>query len=115
MDKDKKIEELEQAIKSANELIKSTEDLNKRYKASLDEKAKEIERLKKLAADFLPMTTLADYKEKVTLLTEQAEDMFGLYIEEIKMERRKSMFARFWDISINIHTQGLDERKKVEP
>ena len=80
------------------------------YKKRLEKQRKENEVLRKQAADYIPMKSLADYKEKVLLLTEQAEDMFGLYIDKVSMRRCCYMFSRSWTIDMEINT-GREQQK----
>ena len=63
----------------------------------------------KLAADFTPMKSMADYSEKIQNFSEQAEDMFGLYIDTIHLERGNSMFDRYW--KIDMKTSGCKKPK----
>jgi hypothetical protein len=87
-----------------------------------------IEGLKKLSADFTPMKSMADYTEKIQYFSEQAEDMFGLYIDTIRLERGNSMFCRYWkvdmktsgckkpkdDIDKQLHTENLSNGESTE-
>ena len=66
----------------------------------------------KLAADFTPMKSMADYSEKIQNFSEQAEDMFGLYIDTIHLERGNSMFDRYW--KIDMKTSGKMKACNVE-
>ena len=70
----------------------------------------EINNLKKLTADFTPMKSMADYSEKIQKFSEQAEDMFGLYIDTINLELGDSMFNRYW--KIDMKTSGCKKPKE---
>ena len=91
---------LKESIESADKLIKEQEELisslQRRSKKYLDE----IDNLKKLTADFTPMKSMADYSEKIQKFSEQAEDMFGLYIDTIHLERGNTMFCRYWKVDM---------------
>ena len=93
---------LKESIESADKLIKeqqeTIEDLQRRSQKYIDM----IEELKKQAADFTPMKSMADYTEKIQKFSEQAEDMFGLYIDSIHLERGNSMFNRLWKVDMKI-------------
>ena len=103
---------LKESIESADRLIKeqqeTIEDLQRRSRKYIDM----IEELKKQAADFTPMKSMADYTEKIQKFSEQAEDMFGLYIDSIHLERGNSMFDRFW--KIDMKTSGWKKPKNEE-
>ena len=94
------VDKLKESIESADKLIKEQEEiissLQRRSRKYLDE----IDNLKKMAADFTPMKSMADYSEKIQKFSEQAEDMFGLYIDTINLERGNSMFNRYWKIDM---------------
>ena len=100
---------LKESIESADKLIKEQEkmiaDLQHRSHKHIDT----IEGLKKLAADFTPMKSMADYTEKIQQFSEQAEDMFGLYIDTIHLERGNSMFSRYW--KVDMKTSGCKKPK----
>ena len=100
---------LKESIESAEELIKEQQEninsLQRRSQKYLDE----IDNLKKLTADFTPMKSMADYSEKIQKFSEQAEDMFGLYIDTIHIERGDSMFNRYW--KIDMKTSGCEKPK----
>lgn len=100
---------LKESIESADKLIKEQEkmieDLQRRSRKYIDT----IEGLKKQAADFTPMKSMADYTEKIQKFTEQAEDMFGLYIDTIRLERGNSMFSRYW--KVDMKTSGCKKPK----
>ena len=100
---------LKESIESADKLIKEQEkmiaDLQHRSHKYIDT----IEGLKKLAADFTPMKSMADYTEKIQQFSEQAEDMFGLYIDTIHLERGNSMFSRYW--KVDMKTSGCKKPK----
>lgn len=101
---------LKESIESADKLIKeqqeTIEDLQRRSRKYLDI----IEELKKRAADFTPMKSMADYTEKIQKFSEQAEDMFGLYIDTIHLERGNSMFSRYW--KVDMKTSGCKKPKE---
>lgn len=80
------------------------------YKKKLEKQRKENEVLRKQAADFTPMKSMADYTEKIQKFSEQAEDMFGLYIDTIHIERCNGMFSRFWNIDVK--TSGCKKPKE---
>ena len=90
---------LKESIESADKLIKeqqeTIEDLQRRSRKYLDM----IEELKKRAADFTPMKSMDDYMEKIKKFSEQAEDMFGLYIDTIHLERDNCMY---WKVDMKI-------------
>lgn len=100
---------LKESIESADKLIKEQQELisslQRRSRKYLDE----IDNLKKLTADFTPMESMADYSEKIQKFSEQAEDMFGLYIDTINLERGNSMFNRYW--KIDMKTSGCKKPK----
>ena len=87
------IENADKQIKEQQELISSLQRRSQKY---LDE----IDNLKKLTADFTPMKSMADYTEKIQYFSEQAEDMFGLYIDTIRLERGNTMFCRYWKVDM---------------
>lgn len=101
---------LNESIESADKLIKEQEelikDLQRRSRKYLDM----IEELKKQDADFTPMKSMADYTEKIQKFSEQAEDMFGLYIDTIHLERGNSMFSRYW--KVDMKTSGCKKPKE---
>ena len=101
---------LKENIESADKLIKeqqeTIEDLQRRFRKYIDK----MEELKKLAADFTPMKSMADYTEKIQYFSEQAEDMFGLYIYTIRLERGNTMFCRYW--KVDMKTSGWNKPKK---
>ena len=82
------------------------------YKKKLEKQQKENAVLRKQAAEYIPMKSLDDYKEKVCLLTEQAEDMFGLYIDKVTMTRYIGMFNRSWKIDMEINTIDIQQKPK---
>ena len=100
---------LKENIESADKLIKeqqeTIEDLQRRFRKYIDK----MEELKKLAADFTPMKSMADYTEKIQYFSEQAEDMFGLYIDTIRLERGNTMFCRYW--KVDMKTSGCKKPK----
>jgi hypothetical protein len=79
------------------------------YKKRLEKQRKENEVLRKYAADFTPMKSMADYTEKIQYFSEQAEDMFGLYIDTIRLERGNTMFCRYW--KVDMKTSGCKKPK----
>lgn len=79
------------------------------YKKRLEKQRKENEVLRKQAADFTPMKSMADYTEKIQYFSEQAEDMFGLYIDTIRLERGNTMFCRYW--KVDMKTSGCKKPK----
>lgn len=83
------------------------------YKKELEKQRKENAVLRKQAAEYIPMKSLADYKEKVLLLTEQAEDMFGLYIDKVTMTRYIGIvFGSSWKIDMEINTNDIQQKPK---
>ena len=103
------VDKLKESIESADKLIKEQRELisslQRRFQKYLDE----IDNLKELTADFTPMKSMADYTEKIQYFSEQAEDMFGLYIDTIHLERGNSMFNRYW--KIDMKTSGCKKPK----
>jgi predicted RNase H-like nuclease (RuvC/YqgF family) len=101
---------LKESIESADKLIKeqqeTIEDLQRRSRKYIDM----MEELKKQAAGFTPMKSMADYTEKIQKFSEQAEDMFGLYIDTIHLERGNSMFIRYW--KVDMKTSGRKKPKE---
>ena len=91
---------LKESIESADKLIKEQEELISSLQRRSQKYLDEIDNLKKLTADFTPMKSMADYSEKVQKFSEQAEDMFGLYIDTIHLERGDSIFNRYWKIDM---------------
>ena len=106
----KDIVKLKESIESADKLIKEQqemiEELRRRSRKYIDM----MEELKKQAAEFTPMKSMADYTEKIQKFSEQAEDMFGLYIDTIYLERGNSMFSRNW--KIDMKTSGWKKPKE---
>lgn len=100
---------LKESIESADKLIKEQEELISSLQRRSQKYLDEIGNLKKLAADFTPMKSMADYSEKIQNFSEQAEDMFGLYIDTIHLERGNSMFNRYW--KIDMKTSGCKKPK----
>ena len=88
------VDKLKESIESADKLIKEQEEIIKDLQRRSRKYVDMIEELKKLAADFTPMKSMADYTEKIQYFSEQAENMFGVYIESIHLERGNSMFSR---------------------
>lgn len=91
---------IKESIESADKQIKEQQELISSLQRSSQKYIDMIEELKKQAADFTPMKSMADYTEKIQKFSEQAEDMFGLYIDTIHLERRNSMFIRYWNVEI---------------
>ena len=87
--------------KDWNEMAGHVDDYKKLY----EKLRKENEVLRKQAADYIPMKSLTDYKEKVLLLTEQAEDMFGFYIDKVTMTRYSNEFGHLWKIDMETEMQ----------
>ena len=100
---------LKESIESADKLIKEQQELISSLQRRSQKYLDEIDNLKKLAADFTPMKSMADYSEKIQNFSEQAEDMFGLYIDTIHLERGNSMFNRYW--KIDMKTSGCEKPK----
>ena len=103
------VDKLKESIESADKLIKEQEELISSLQRRSQKYLDEIDNLKKLAADFTPMKSMADYLEKIQKFSEQAEDMFGLYIDTINLERGNSMFNRYW--KIDMKTSGCKKPK----
>lgn len=103
------VDKLKESIESADKLIKEQEELISSLQRRTQKYLDEIDNLKKLAADFTPMKSMADYSEKIQNFSEQAEDMFGLYIDTIHLERGNSMFNRYW--KIDMKTSGCKKPK----
>ena len=101
---------LKESIESADKLIKEQEELISSLQRRSHKYLDEIDNLKKLAADFTPMKSMADYTEKIQKFSEQAEDMFGLYIDTISLERGNSMFSRYW--KVDMKTSGCKKPKE---
>ena len=94
------VDKLKESIESADKLIKEQEELISSLQRRSQKYLDEIDNLKKLTADFTPMKSMADYSEKIQKFSEQAEDMFGLYIDTIHLERGDSIFNRYWKIDM---------------
>ena len=103
------VDKLKESIESADKLIKEQQELISSLQRRSQKYLDEIDNLKKLAADFTPMKSMADYFEKIQKFSEQAEDMFGLYIDTINLERGNSMFNRYW--KIDMKTSGCKKPK----
>ena len=99
------IDRLEKELKDMFELADD-------YQKRLEKQRKENAVLRKQAADYIPMKSLADYKKKVLLLTEQAEDMFGLYIDKVTMTRHINVFGNSWKIDMEINTNDIQQKPK---
>ena len=100
---------LKESIESADKLIKEQRELISSLQRLSNKHLDEIDNLKKLAAEYTPMKSMADYTEKITKFSEQAEDMFGLYIDTINLERGNSMFSRYW--KVDMKTSGCKKPK----
>ena len=98
---------LKESIENADKLIKEQEELISSLQRRSQKYLDEIDNLKKLTADFTPMKSMADYSEKIQKFSEQAEDMFGLYIDTIHLERGDSIFNRYW--KIDMKTSGCSK------
>jgi DNA repair ATPase RecN len=103
------VDKLKESIESADKTIKEQRELISSLQHSLHKNLDEIDNLKKLAADFTPMKSMADYTEKIQYFSEQAEDMFGLYIDTIRLERDNTMFCRYW--KVDMKTSGCQKPK----
>ena len=101
---------LKESIESADKLIKEQKELISSLQCRIRKHRAEIDNLKKQAADFTPMKSMADYTEKITKFSEQAEDMFGLYIDTIYLERANSMFCRYW--KVDMKTSGCKKPRE---
>lgn len=101
---------LKESIESADKQIKEQQELISSLQHSSRKYIDMIEELKKQAADFTPMKSMADYTEKIQKFSEQAEDMFGLYIDTIHLERVNSMFIRYW--KVDMKTSGCKKPKE---
>ena len=106
------VDKLKESIESADKLIKEQEELISSLQRRSQKYLDEIDNLKKLAADFTPMKSMADYSEKIQNFSEQAEDMFGLYIDTIHLERGNSMFNRYW--KIDMKTSGCKKPQAAQ-
>lgn len=100
---------LKESIESADKLIKEQRELISSLQHLSHKHLDEIDNLKKLAAEYTPMKSMADYTEKIQQFSEQAEDMFGLYIDTIHLERGNSMFSRYW--KVDMKTSGFKKPK----
>ena len=101
---------LKESIESADKLIKEQQELISSLQRRSQKYLDEIDNLKKLAADFTPMKSMADYTEKIQKFSEQAEDMFGLYIDTIHLERVNSMFIGYW--KVDMKTSGCKKPRE---
>ena len=100
---------LKESIERSDKLIKEQEELISSLQRRSQKYLDEIDNLKKLAAEYTPMKSMADYTEKIQKFSEQAEDMFGLYIDTINLERGNSMFSRYW--KVDMKTSGCKKPK----
>ena len=103
------VDKLKESIESADKLIKEQQELISSLQRRSQKYLDEIDNLKKQAAGFTPMKSMADYSEKIQKLSEQAEDMFGLYIDTIHLERGNTMFNRYW--KVDMKTSGCKKPK----
>ena len=103
------VDKLKESIESTDKLIKEQQELISSLQRRSQKYLDEIDNLKKLDADFTPMKSMADYSEKIQKFSEQAEDMFGLYIDTINLERGNSMFNRYW--KVDMKTSGCKKPK----
>ena len=101
---------LKENIESADKLIKEQQEMIEGLQCSSRKYINMIEELKKQAANFTPMKSMADYTDKIQKFSEQAEDMFGLYIDSIHIERANTMLSRFW--KIDMKTSGCKMMQK---
>ena len=104
------VDKLKESIESADKLIKEQQELISSLQRRSQKYLDEIDNLKKLTADFTPMKSMDDYMEKIQKFSEQAEDMFGLYIDTIHLERGNSMFSRYW--KVDMKTSGCKKPKE---
>ena len=105
---------LKENIESADKLIKEQQEMIEGLQRSSRKYINMIEELKKQAADFTPMKSMADYTDKIQKLSEQAEDMFGLYIDSIHIERANTMLSRFWKIDMKTSGCKMMQKPKEE-
>jgi predicted RNase H-like nuclease (RuvC/YqgF family) len=105
---------LNESIESVDKLIKEQRELISSLQHRLNKNLDEIDNLKKQAADFTPMKSMADYTEKIQKFSEQAEDMFGLYIDTIHLERGNSMFCRYWKVDMKTSGCKMMQKPKEE-
>ena len=103
------VSKLKESIESADKMIKEQQELISSLQRRSQKYLDEIDNLKKLTAEFTPMKSMADYSEKIQYFSEQAEDMFGLYIDTINLERGNSMFNRYW--KVDMKTSGCKKPK----
>lgn len=89
--------------------LKDMHELADDYQKMFEKQRKDNEVLRKQAADYTPMKSMADYTEKIQHFSEQAEDMFGLYIDTIHLERVNTMFCRYW--KVDMKTSGCKKSK----
>ena len=101
---------LNENIESVDELIKEQQEQINSLQRKIRWYRDETNNLKKLTADFTPMKSMADYSEKIQNFSEQAEDMFGLYIDTIHLERGDGMFNRYW--KIDMKTSGCKKPRE---
>ena len=108
------VDKLKESIESADKLIKEQQELISSLQRRSQKQIDMMEELKKQAADFTPMKSMADYSEKIQKFSEQAEDMFGLYIDTIHLERGNSMFNRYWKIDMKTSGCKMMQKPKEE-
>lgn len=101
---------LKENIESADKLIKEQQETIEGLQRFSRKYINMIEELKKQAADFTPMKSMADYTDKIQKFSEQAEDMFGLYIDSIHLERGNTMLSRYW--KVDMKTSGCKPPKE---
>ena len=104
------VDKLKESIESADKLIKEQQELISSLQRRSQKYLDEIDNLKKQAAGFTPMKSMADYSEKIQKLSEQAEDMFGLYIDSVRLVRGNTMFCQFW--KVDMKTSGCKKPKE---
>ena len=104
------VDKLKESIESADKLIKEQQELISSLQRRSQKYLDEIDNLKKQAAGFTPMKSMADYSEKIQKLSEQAEDMFGLYIDSVRLVRGNTMFCQF--LKVDMKTSGCKKPKE---
>ena len=104
------VDKLKESIESADKLIKEQQELISSLQRRSQKYLDEIDNLKKQAAGFTPMKSMADYSEKIQKLSEQAEDMFGLYIDSVRLVRGNTMFCQFW--KVDMKTSGCKKPRE---
>ena len=104
------VDKLKESIESADKLIKEQQELISSLQRRSQKYLDEIDNLKKQAAGFTPMKSMADYSEKIQKLSEQAEDMFGLYIDSVRLVRGNTMFCQF--LKVDMKTSGCKKPRE---